>query len=394
MSSTFDDSKWKNVNIPEGWQADSKLQNFTGIAWFRKSVEIPKEWEGKDLSVEFGPIDDMDVSWLNDFKLGEYMTDGNWNTPRKYTLPAERFKAGQNEIVIRMINTTGPGGINGTQAQLKIYPVKEGDSKAISLAGDWKYKMDVATAKMPAIPQSNNTFNANYPSSLFNGMINPLIPFAIKGAIWYQGESNVYDAKLYSQIFPEMVKCWRTKWNQGNFPFYYVQIAPYNYGANSKSQLLRESQLQSLNTISNSGMVVTMDIATINNIHPPDKVSIGSRLAAWAFAKDYGFKSVAYSGPLYKSMKIEGNAIRISFDHAKTGLEAKGGALTYFEIAGSDGNFVPATATIQKNTIVVNSSAVTNPVAVRYGFSNEATPNLFNKEGLPASSFRTDNWDK
>ena len=380
--------------IPEGWQSDPKLQNFTGIVWFRKTIEIPKEWEGKELSIEFGPIDDMDVSWFNDYKLGGYMSADNWNTPRKYTLPAEKVKAGQNVIVIRMINTTGPGGINGTPAQLKIYPVKEGDSKAIALAGNWKYKMDVNIAKMPASPQNNSAFNANYPSSLFNGMINPLIPFAIKGAIWYQGESNVYDPKLYSQIFPEMVKCWRTKWNQGNFPFYYVQIAPYNYDSNSQSELLRESQLQSLKTIPNSGMAVTMDIATIGNIHPPDKISIGNRLALWAFAKDYGVKGITFSGPLYKSMKIEGSAIRISFDYAKNGLEAKGGALTYFEIAGSDGKFVPAIAMIQRNTIIVNSLAVMKPVAVRYGWSNNATPNLFNKEGLPASSFRTDNWDK
>ena len=237
-------------------------------------------------------------------------------------------------------------------------------------------------------------FNANYPSALYNGMITPLIPFAIKGAIWYQGESNVYDAKLYSQIFPEMVKCWRTKWNQGDFPFYYVQIAPYNYGPNSKSELLRESQLQSLKTIPNSGMIVTMDIATISNIHPPDKPSIGKRLASWAFAKNYGLKDVAFSGPLYKSMKIEGQSIRISFDYAKNGLEAKGGELTNFEIADKDGKFEPATAVIEKNTIVVSSNAILDPVSVRYGWTNTATPNLFNKEGLPASSFRTDNWDK
>ena len=252
-------------------------------------------------------------------------------------------------------------------------------------------QIDANGAKKPSDPQSEINFNQNYPSSLYNGMINPLIPFAIKGAIWYQGESNVYDAKLYSQIFPEMVKCWRSKWNQGDFSFYYVQIAPYDYGQNSKSELLRESQLQSLNTIPNSGMIVTMDIGNIKNIHPADKESVGQRLAYWAFAKDYGMKDVAFSGPLYKSMKIDGQAIRISFDYAKNGLEAKDGALTYFEIAGSDGNFVPAKAIIENNTVVVNSPDIKEPIAVRYGWSNTATPNLFNKEGLPASSFRTDN---
>ena len=255
-------------------------------------------------------------------------------------------------------------------------------------------KTDANPANKSADSKTDFIFNANYPSSLYNGMINPLIPFAIKGAIWYQGESNVYDAKLYSQIFPEMVKCWRNKWNQGNFPFYYVQIAPYDYGKNSKSELLRESQLQSLSAIPNSGMIVTMDITNIKNIHPADKVSVGQRLAYWAFAKDYGMKDVAFSGPLYKSMKIDGQAIRVSFDYAGNGLEAKDGDLTYFEIAGSDGNFVPAKAVIENNTVVVSSSDIKEPVAVRYGWSNTATPNLFNKEGLPASSFRTDNWDK
>jgi sialate O-acetylesterase len=394
MQKDLDDSQWNTVKIPEGWQADLKLQNFLGIVWFRKTIEIPKEWEGKDLSVEFGPIDDMDVSWINDYKLGEHMGSNDWNVPRKYTLPADKVKAGQNVIVVRMFNTAGPGGMTGAPSELKIYPVKDGDAKSIALAGDWKYKMDIELAKMPAYPLMKSALNANFPSVLYNGMISPLIPFAIKGSIWYQGESNVYDAKLYSQIFPEMVKSWRSKWNQGDFPFYFVQIAPYNYGANSKSELLRESQLQSLTTIPNSGMVVTMDIATVNNIHPPDKESVGKRLAGWALAKAYKKNDVAFSGPLYKSMKVENQSIRISFDCADKGLEARGGALTYFEIAGSDGKFVPATAIIEKNTVVVSSPTVTLPMAVRYGWSNTATPNLFNTEGLPASSFRTDNWDK
>ena len=257
-----------------------------------------------------------------------------------------------------------------------------------------EYKNDSNIVKMLANTKSKTGFNANYPSSLFNGMINPLIPFAIKGAIWYQGESNVYDAKLYAQIFPEMVKCWRTYWNQGDFPFYFVQIAPYKYDSGSKSELLREAQLHSLKTIPNSGMAVTMDIATINNIHPPDKEDVGKRLAFWALAKNYSLKDVAFSGPLYKSMMIEEDEIRLTFDNAKNGLEARGGELTNFEIAGRDRIFVPAMAVIENNTIVVSSLKVPTPVAVRYGWSNTATPNLFNIEGLPASSFRTDDWDK
>jgi sialate O-acetylesterase len=394
MMSNIDDADWNKIAIPEGWQADEKLSGFTGIIWFRKTIEIPKEWEGKDLSVEFGPIDDMDASWVNGYKIGEHMAANNWNIPRKYTLPADKFKAGQNVIVVRMINLMGPGGINGTSSQLKIYPIQEGDSKALSLAGEWKYKMDGGIDKLPVFPLNRSEFNASYPSSLFNGMINPLIPFAIKGAIWYQGESNVYGPNLYTSIFPAMVKCWRSKWNQGDFPFYYVQIAPYDYGSASKSELLRESQLKSLKVIPNCGMVVTMDIGTIKNIHPPDKESVGKRLANWAFTKTYGLKNIPFCGPLYKKMMIENDKVRLYFDYAKNGLEAKGGELTNFEIAGKDQKFVPAIAVIDGNTVTVHSLAVPAPVAVRYGWSNTATPNLFNVDGLPASSFRTDDWDK
>jgi sialate O-acetylesterase len=394
MSSNLNDNDWKTVSIPEQWQADTSLNKFRGIVWFRKVIEIPSAWEGKDLKIDLGPIDEMDVTYLNNEKVGESRLMENWGVARTYTVPGNKVAFGKNVIVIRMINTNGVGGINGTKSQLKIYPVNGDTASAVSLAGEWKYRVDVDIAAMPDYPSNGDVFNAGYPSSLFNGMINPLIPFAIKGAIWYQGESNVSDPALYGQIFPEMVKCWRTKWNQGDFPFYFVQIAPFNYGKDSKSQLLREAQLNSLKSIPNSGMAVTMDIATIDNIHPPEKESVGNRLAYWALSKNYGKKDIPFSGPLYKEMKIEGSKIRISFDHAKKGLMAKGGDLTFFAIAGSDGKFVPAKAVIEKNTVVVSSSEIVSPVAVRYGWSNIATPNLFNTEGLPASSFRTDNWDK
>ena len=394
MSQSLVDSTWTKIAVPEGWQNDSKLQYFTGMVWFRKTIEIPKEWEGKDLSVEFGIIDEMDMCWMNDYKLGEQMVVDNWDTPRKYILPAEKVKAGFNTIAIRMINTQSTGGILGPKTKLKVYPVKDGDIKAISLAGEWKYKIDIDQSKMPAYPLNRGALYPYYPSVLFNGMINPLIPFAVKGAIWYQGESNVNDAKLYGQIFPAMVKCWRSLWNQGDFPFYYVQIAPFDYGSDAHSELLREAQLKSLKTIPNSGMAVTMDIGTIKGIHPPNKEAVGKRLANWALAMDYGIKDLTVSGPIYTKMMIEDQEIRLYFDYAKKGLEAIGGELTNFEIAGNDHKFFPAMAVIENNTVVVSNFAVPEPVAVRYGWSNTATPNLFNTEGLPASPFRTDNWDK
>ena len=393
MSSNLDESDWKRVSIPEQWQADTALSNFRGVVWFRKTIEIPADWEGKDLMVDLGPIDEMDVTYLNNEKIGESKFVDNWNVARKYIVSGNKVLAGKNVIVVRMINTSGGSGLIGDKSQLKVYPVNGGTLNAISLVGEWKYRVDVDIATMPKYPFDGSQFNASYPSSLFNGMINPIIPFAIKGAIWYQGESNVNDAKLYGEIFPEMVKCWRTEWKQGDFPFYFVQIAPYNYGKDSKSQLLREVQLNSLKTIPNSGMAVTMDIATVNNIHPPEKEAVGNRLAYWALAKNYGKKDVVFSGPLYKSMKIVGDKISVSFDHADKGLMTKYGELISFEIAGSDEIYVKAKAVIEKNTVVVSSTEVLKPVAVRYGWSNVATPNLFNTDGLPASSFRTDNWD-
>ncbi|MEN8193086.1 MAG: sialate O-acetylesterase [Bacteroidota bacterium] len=229
------------------------------------------------------------------------------------------------------------------------------------------------------------------PSRLYNAMIHPLIPFAIKGAIWYQGESNRSEAILYEKLFPTMIKNWRDDWQQGNFPFYYVQIAPYNYNVPVEGALLRDAQRKTL-SVPNTGMAVTMDIGNPNDIHPRNKVDVGERLALWALAKDYGKERIVFSGPLYNSIKSEGNKARIYFDYIGSGLMAKGEELTHFEIAGSDKIFYPAKAAIDGKTVLVKSEEVDNPVAVRYAFHNTDEPNLFNNEGLPASSFRTDDW--
>jgi sialate O-acetylesterase len=231
--------------------------------------------------------------------------------------------------------------------------------------------------------------NAHTPTSLYNAMIYPFIPFTIRGAIWYQGESNAGAPVQYQTLFPAMIKSWRDAWGLGDFPFYYVQIAPIGYDVNSA--YLREAQFMTL-SIPNVGMAVTMDISNIYDMHPKNKLDVGERLALWALAKDYGQKGLVYSGPVYKGMKIEGNKIRLSFDYIGSGLMAKDGPLTHFKIAGADKNFVDATATIEGDTIVVSSDKITSPAAVRFAFSNNDEPNLCNKEGLPASSFRTDRW--
>lgn len=255
--------------------------------------------------------------------------------------------------------------------------------------------------KQPRLPNELNDKNRS--SMLYNAMIHPLIPFAIKGVIWYQAESNVGDAVLYRKLFPAMIKNWREDFNQGDFPFYYVQLAGFGkhmkktslgkpdltVPPDSNRPLLREAQLKTL-SLPNTGMVVTIDIGDVNNIHPKNKQDVGKRLALWALAKDYGFMDIVYSGPLYKNIKIEGDKARISFEHTCSGLMVKGDSIKGFAIAGADKKFVWANAKIDGDTVLVWSEQVKKPVAVRYGWADWIDCNLYNKAGLPTSPFRTD----
>ncbi|MEN6458620.1 MAG: sialate O-acetylesterase [Thermoguttaceae bacterium] len=229
---------------------------------------------------------------------------------------------------------------------------------------------------------------------LYNAMIAPLVPYAIRGAIWYQGESNISRSYQYRTLLPAMIANWRSAWGQGNFPFGIVQIAPFRYGGSNPVFCAEMWEAQSMiaQTTPNTGLAVTMDIGDLRNIHPTNKQDVGRRLALWAEATVYGRKQV-YSGPIYKSMVVEGEKIRLNFDHVGGGLiAADGKPLTEFTIAGADQKFVPATATIDDHTLVVHADQVTKPVAVRYAWHDDAQPNFANKEGLPASPFRTDAW--
>ncbi len=239
--------------------------------------------------------------------------------------------------------------------------------------------------------KTTDIFHFQAPTVLYNGMIQPLVPYGLRGAIWYQGESNASNAKLYRRLFPNMIANWRDVFQQGDFPFYFDQIAPFDYGENTKGVELREVQRETLAKVQNIGMAVLMDKTTLKNIHPPYKKEAGERMALWALAKDYG-KDIVYSGPLYKKMKIEGNSIRLFFDYTGGGLDSKGQTLTQFTISGADKVAHEADVKIDGHTLVVTSSKVKEPVAVQYGWSNVALASLFNKEGLPASSFRTDEW--
>ncbi|MCG9129462.1 9-O-acetylesterase [Candidatus Poribacteria bacterium] len=238
--------------------------------------------------------------------------------------------------------------------------------------------------------------NSGRPTSLYNAMIYPIVPYAIRGALWYQGESNMPEGMMYHEKMKALISGWRDVWGQGEFPFYFVQLAPFNYGGqdDETERLARLWEAQSATlSVANTGMVVTTDVGNIRDIHPRNKQAVGLRLALWALGKTYGKNDIVYSGPLYKSMQVEGESIRCSFDHIGGGLTSSDDqSLTWFEIAGEDKQFYKANAVVDGDSVVVSSENVSSPVAVRFGWDQIAEPNLINKEGLPASPFRTDSW--
>jgi sialate O-acetylesterase len=398
----YNDAAWPEMKLPAAWES-RELGDYDGVVWFRKKVEIPEAWKNKDLVLELGPIDDMDRSYVNGVLAGASEKEGLWQIDRIYNIPKEAVTGTTLVIAVRVLDNQGGGGIYGLEEKLKVHP-KESDEK-ITLAGNWKYlpvaeyksgKFFVFGAKGEAFlkrPKMSVGLSAYTPTSLFNAMINPLIPFGIKGAIWYQGEANTGNPQVYSDLLKMMVANWRKEWKQGDFPFYYVQIAPFNYGEGTKSQLLREAQFNTM-PFKNTGMAVTLDIGNPVNIHPDNKIDVGQRLARWALAKDYG-KKIPFSGPVYKSMKITGDKIELSFAYAEKGLQLKpADGKNNFMIAGSDKAFKPAVVEIKGNRLIVSSPEIKNPAAVRYAWSNIEAGTLFNGAGLPASSFRTDNWEE
>jgi len=252
------------------------------------------------------------------------------------------------------------------------------------------------------VPAKEDTIKlvSRTPTTLYNGMIHPVTGFGVRGAIWYQGESNYEDPDLYEKLFPALVKEWRTEWGGINFPFYYAQIAPYNYrqlppyleGGKYNSAYLRDVQRKSLALIPNSAMAVLMDIGEEKSIHPANKEAGGKRLALLALANTYGMKGFGAESPAYQSLEISGNTAVVKFTHVTNGLTTFGKELTQFEVAGADQHFYPAKAVIKAETVIVSAAEVASPVAVRYAFRDFITGQLYNTEGLPASSFRTDNW--
>ena len=384
-NASYDHTAWAHMKLPGHWeQAGLGLEDLDGIVWFRKVIDVTEQDAGKPAVLDLGKIDDADETYINGIKAGA--TKG-YNDDRHYSIPAGVLKAGKNVIAVRVEDIEGGGGISGEPGDLKISI----GGKPISLEGEWSFHIAAVSVSHSSNPNSA-------PTLLFNAMVNPLIPYTIRGAIWYQGESNAGRAYQYRKAFPLMITDWRGRWGLGDFPFYFVELSSFNAGNGDSKKgsnwaELREAQAMTL-SLPNTGMAVTTDIGNAKDIHPKDKQDVGWRLAAIALHDLYG-QTAEYSGPVYQSMETQGNKIVLTFTHTGNGLAAhdKYGYLKGFEIAGADQQFHYARATIEGNKVIVWQDDVSSPVAVRYGWANDAgEANLFNKDGLPASPFRTDQW--
>jgi sialate O-acetylesterase len=389
----FAAADWATMELPQLWET-AGLTRFDGYLWYRKTFDLAADRAGEDLTLHLGPINDMDWTWLNGQLVGSTTEEGNAETPRVYPVPAGVARAGRNVLVVRVYDMGNVGGLWGKPEDLRL---ECAGAEPLSLAGTWQYKEGADLAMIPPKPSppKYGLQNPNQPSVLFNAMIAPMIPYAIRGAIWYQGESNTPRPYEYRNLFPAMIQDWRDEWGQGDFPFLFVQLANWLRVASDKPfhhgwPELRESQAMTL-SLPNTGMAVTIDIGEADDIHPKNKQDVGKRLALAARHVAYG-ENLVYSGPIYRSMQAEGRRIRVFFEHVGGGLVANGGDLTGFEVAGRDQVFVPAQARIDGEAVAVWSPAVAEPVAVRYGWAINPPVNLHNREGLPASPFRTDDW--
>jgi len=372
---------WSSMTVPGYWSA-TPLKGINGVVWFRKEIDIPATAAGQPATVNLGRIVDADSAFLNGTFIG---TVAYQYPPRWYTVPAGVLREGKNILTVRVISNIGDGGF----VPDKPYELTAGDFKT-SLVGEWKYKVG---AVMP--PLRGQTFFGYKPAGLFNAMLAPLLNYSVKGILWYQGESNAGRPEEYRSLLPALIRDWRKNLGQGDIPFLVVQLpnfmeareAPYESGW----ALFREAQTEALK-LSATGMAVTYDIGEWNDIHPLNKKDVGVRLALVASEVAYGDSEVVASGPTYKSMRVRGRKVIISFDNTGTGLIARGGGRPgHFSIAGEDMQFVWAKARLRGDQVIVKSRKIKKPVSVRYAWAdNPVGANLYNREGLPAMPFRTD----
>lgn len=392
----FDDSNWKKFSIPGSWMVEKLSGN--GVVWIRKKVELPVHWAGKDLEVHLGGVDKHDTTFFNGEKIGStgkgFELD-HWNEHRCYPVPGELVKAGVNVIAVRAYSFIYDGAFTGSNEDYYVALAGTDEKIAINGACVLKTEVDWNVVGFPCNvdmgPHNPNSFGI-----LFDSMIRPLLPYGIRGAIWYQGCSNTHTAaraKLYAHQMETMIRDWRYHWQQGAFPFIQVSLAGYtqekDYAADNNWCYLRDSQRRAMRATPNSGIASALDVGDAKDIHPADKKTVGTRLALWALENTYG-QPIFGTAPEVRSVSSEApGVLRLTFDNCAEGLAAKDGVLKGFYMAGPDGEYVPAEAVLEGNTVIVKNSAVPTACSVRYAWSENpmAVVSLYNSAGLPATPF-------
>ncbi|MBA3683885.1 MAG: 9-O-acetylesterase [Planctomycetes bacterium] len=393
----FADQAWRQMPLPAHWQQHGHPGS--GIFWFRRTVTVPKNWAGRACVLHLGAIDKHDDTYVNGERVGGLTwSDGpeTWRTARSYQLPGQLVRAdGTVSIAVRARSHVFSGGMTGPATAMRL-EIADGSMAAVPLAGDWRYEIEQDWG-MSAPPQMQwGADNPNSPYILFDSRIEPLLPYGIRGTIWYQGESNADEPALYARLMPGMIRDWRRAWGQGDFPFLQVQLANFMPAhaqpVRSDWAALREAQLHALAEPA-TGLAVAIDVGDADDIHPRDKRTVGQRLARWALSTTYG-RGGAASGPLFAAATIESaGRMRCRFRHGDGLRTRDGGVPRHVAIAGNDRRFIWAEAAIEGDTLVAWHPTIHRPAAVRYAWAdNPDTCNLVNGDGLPASPFRTDSW--
>ena len=382
-----DASSWKSVNLTSGF-AELGATDAPTLAYFRKEIVLPDPLPAGLAILYLGVIERMDTAYVNGTLVGA----SSWvENPRVYRLRPGLLKPGKNILTVRVLKVKPDGGFLSKPETLRL---ELGDKSSIALANDWKGKVSVDARPPHPLPIAYQNWPV-MPGVLYNGMVAPLSPLAITGALWYQGEENSTRAFEYRKVLPAMIADWRRLFAQGDFPFYIVSLPAFKQRSavpvDDEWAETREAQALTASHVPNSCLVVTIDTGDPNNIHPTEKIPAGERLARCALANVYG-KKIPFSGPTLSSVERQRNAVKLHFSHIEGGLVAKGGKLEQFQIAGTDHKWVWADARIEGDTIVVSSGAVPEPKEVRYAWQSNPPATLFNGVGLPASPFRTDTW--
>lgn len=392
----FDDRNWREMDLPAMWQ--SQGLSFNGVVWFRRTVEIPPSWAGHPLRLSLGMVDDFDQTYANGVEVGSHPkgTPDAYRRLRDYPIPPELTARGKLTVAVRVFDHFGFGGFAGPASALRVTnPALEGEAVSqVDLRGPWKYSVEHALPPVssavfvnyprpPALPQPHNA-----PAALFNGMINPLTPYGMRGVIWYQGESNAEQHACYRDRFAAMIADWRSRFRKPDLAFHFVQLA--NYIGSPAWPFLREAQAQVL-ALPNTGMATAIDLGQADDIHPINKQEVGRRLALLALKRNYQIEGTVDAGPQFSSFELRPGAVVVSFETpARLCTSDHDHRVKGFELAGEDGVYHTAEGSLEGNQVMVRSAAVPHPVSVRYAWASNPVANLSHLQGLPALPFRTD----